>query len=284
MEFLDRCILCGDSAEKSFKPYCQKSGYQIVQCGNCGLIFVNPRDNLQLVLKQYQDDATSPIRYYQMTDKIDLLNFNKRLNWIETKMPKGRLLDIGCNVGTFMEAAKKRGWSVAGIEANGKAVEICRNKNLEVHAGLFNAQFVESLPNKNFDLVCLNDSIEHFTDPLEALNLTAALVCKNGFISISTPNIHDILAKVFQIKPKEHLFYFDKATLSKILNRCGLEVKMLVETGRRRDIGAMHYGASLDKKWLLTSKFLSASGLDKLIGIFLESLFKDELFALACKV
>lgn len=283
LEKLNKCILCGASGEGFCKPYSVQNGYAIVQCKSCQLIFVNPRDNQETVLKQYCEDETSPISYYQSTSDVNTVNFNKRLDWIERHMSIGKLLDVGCSVGTFIETAKKRGWSVLGIEANRKACEVCKNKNLNVVNGLFESEFVKSLPQKDFDLVCLNDSIEHFSNPLDALILTKSLLRENGYCSISTPNIENILAKIFQMKPKEHLFYFNEATLSKILSQSGFKIEMIVETGRRRPVGKMHLGASINQKWYYVSRFLSASGLHSLASIFLEQFFKDELFVLARK-
>jgi len=112
-ETLSSCVLCGELASVSFEPYCKISGYHIIQCKNCKLIFVNPRDNQETILKQYPNDETSPISYYLRTERVDTINFNKRLDWIEKKVATGKLLDIGCSVGTYMNVARNRGWNVS---------------------------------------------------------------------------------------------------------------------------------------------------------------------------
>lgn len=283
MEFIKKCVLC-NAGNEFFKPYCTKSGYSIVLCSNCGLIFVNPRDNENTISNQYQDNLTSPISYYQVTAKTDAINFNKRLDWIESKMSRGKVLDIGCNVGTFLELSKNRGWEVMGIEPNKKACEICNSKGLNVRCGLFGHEMAKSLEGNRFDLITLNDTIEHFTHPVEMVRMIAACIRQNGFLAISTPNVDNILARIFQIKPKEHLFYFNKSTLSRFLEGAGFKIELLVETGRRRDIASMPLGATFENKyWIYVCKFLGVTGLSHLVSLFLEKIFADELFVLAKK-
>lgn len=284
LEYLEQCILC-HSSQDQFKLYCKKSGYNIVQCKNCELIFVNPRNNQETILKQYQNNQTSPVNYYLNTVEIDKINFNKRLGWIESKVQKGKLVDIGCSVGTFMDVAKQRGWDVVGIEANSAASEICRNKNLEVYTGLFNNELVDGLSIKNVDLVCLNDSIEHFPNPLETLQLARLLIREKGFLTLNTPNILSILSRIFQIKPKEHLYYFTRGALTELLQQSGFKIVMLFESGCRRDIGSMHTGATFENQnWLYLTKLLTAVGVDRLAGFVLEKIFSDQLFILAQKI
>lgn len=283
MEKLNRCFLC-DSDDSSFAPFSGKNGYKIVRCGKCGLIFVNPRDDQNVISSQYEEDMTSPISYYQSTVNADTVNFNRKLSLIENKLPKGKLLDIGCSVGTFLEIAAKKGWSVTGLEANKKACEICRNKGLKMYEGFFTDELIQSLKRENFNLVCMFDSIEHFPNPLETLKLVSGLMPKNSFLALSTPNIESLLGKMFQIKPKEHLFYFSCDSLKKALEQSGFKVEFVKEMKRRRDVGAMHLGASLDKKWLWISEFLSFTKLHTPINIFLETFFREEVFALAKKI
>ncbi len=308
-EFLTRCVLCGASVDrrkasaqihlKSLKfkanrarrsneslnrPAPMETQYEIFQCKECGLQFINPRDNQETVCKQYLDDVTSPVSYYAETAKIDAVNFIKRFDWIEAATPSGRLLDVGCNVGTFLEIAQNRGWQVAGIEPNKKAIDICLSKGIPVFQGFLSDDLANEIERNPFDVVALNDSIEHFPDPLATMRLVHRLVRPGGVVAISTPNIRSILTNMFQIKPKEHLFYFDAATLTALLERAGFKVQLLVETGRRRDIGSAHHGATLDSEfWNVVSRLLDVTRLDKPVSILLERLFKEELFVLAQK-
>ena len=56
---------------------------------------------------------------YNMVDSLDKIVSNERLSHLEQFSRKEALLEIGCNVGTFLGVARDRGWrSVVGIEPN----------------------------------------------------------------------------------------------------------------------------------------------------------------------
>ncbi len=282
VEHLESCVLCGSNSGSFYEPYGRRSGYSIVECRTCGLIFVNPRDSEDRVASQYVQDQTSPIQYYARSARVDRVVFGHWLDRIEQFIPKGTLLDIGCNVGTFMETAAARGWKVEGVEANPKASAVCREKNLTVHNALFGPEFLQSFDRK-YDLVCMNDTIEHFPDPSQALQWAQSVMAPGGHLSLTTPNIDNLLGRLFQIKPKEHLFYFSDETLRRAFEKAGYEVQYLIAAGRRRDIGSLPLGSSIHPGWLAVARGLSAMGLDGIVSVAMEKIFKSELFALARK-
>ena len=283
LDFLPNCLLCGKDPGH-FKPFSEKGGYQIVRCRGCGLVFVNPRDSEDVILQQYRENQTSPIAYYQATRSVDSMNFGSLLDAVQNVLPRGRLLDIGCNVGTFLEAARGRGWSGEGVETNRKAHAICLQKSLPVTLGTFGKDLPPNLGETPFDWVAMNDTIEHFPDPRAALQKAARILRAGGILSILTPNLKSVLGRVFQIKPKEHLFYFEPDTLLRMLVETGFKVVRLEEWPRPRNVGAMHLGATFENPlWAAVSRFLSMSRLDAPVNLFLRTCFKEQIFALAEK-
>jgi 2-polyprenyl-3-methyl-5-hydroxy-6-metoxy-1,4-benzoquinol methylase len=282
MEYLKRCVLCGSSSE-SFRPYTQRGKYGIVRCAVCRLVFVSPRDDQGDILGQYVDDVSSPVSYYQTSAGIDSLIFEKRLAWIEAAVPKGTLLDIGCNIGTFVDVAARRGWNVAGVDANPHALQLTKDKGHKTFDGLFGADLIRILEPKEFDLVSLGDVVEHFPNPLESLQLVGTVIKSGGHLALNTPNFDSLVARTFQIKPKEHIFFFDQSTITRVLQQAGFEIVLLKRTGRPRDFGSLQTGATIQSPmWLAICRFLNASGLGKLANLALENLVTDELFVL-CK-
>lgn len=67
-------------------------------------------------------------------------------------LPKahGRVLDIGCGAGRHMIGLRKRGLEVAGIDPSPGAVEVCRERGLDVSVG-----DIDSLPAGPFDTLLL---------------------------------------------------------------------------------------------------------------------------------
>jgi len=76
---------------------------------------------------------------------------------------RGRLLEIGCGSGAFLERMRQLGWEVAGFEPDPVAAEIARTRRgLDVRAGTLEAAgFAEG----TFDAVALHHVIEHLPDP-----------------------------------------------------------------------------------------------------------------------
>ncbi len=281
MEYLNNCVLCGSGSDR-FAPYARRGKYGVVRCGECGLIFINPRDDHAEILGQYSSDVSSPISYYQKSARVDSLIFDKRLSWTERFISPGSLLDIGCNVGTFMDVARRRGWEASGVEVNGNACELSRQKGHRVYQGTFDRDLISSFEKKEFDLVCLNDVIEHFPNPLDSMKLVAPLVRRGGYLTINTPNIDNVVARIFQLKPKEHVFYFNKSTATRILTEAGFEIILARKAGRRRDFGSLQSGATLDSRaWLTVCKVLHSTGIEHLANFALENFVTDELFVLS---
>jgi len=283
MDSLKVCVLCGAGADQ-FEPYAQRGKYGVVRCRSCGLIFVNPRATPEEIVGQYTDDVSSPTGYYGKSGHVDTPIFEQRLRLTEQFAGRGRLLDVGCSVGTFMDVASARGWDVSGIELNANACAVCTEKGHKVYRGLFEPSLLDTIKKKDFDVVCLNDVIEHLPDPVASMKLVGPLLRSGGYLMINTPNIDNIVARTFQMKPLEHLFYFNTKTATRTLEEAGFEVLLAKKAGRRRDFAGLQTGATIDSKaWLFVCKVLHTTGLDRLANFTLENFFTDELFVVARK-
>jgi 2-polyprenyl-3-methyl-5-hydroxy-6-metoxy-1,4-benzoquinol methylase len=145
----------------------------------------------------------------------------------------GRLLDVGCATGYFLNAARLD-FETQGIELSEWAALYARERlRLDVvNAGLDEA----SLPAEHFDVVTLNDVIEHFTDPRAALLRIQGLLRPGGLLYLVTPNIESLSARILRgrwwgLRPA-HVFYFSPATLTALLRETGFEVELVKSYGR----------------------------------------------------
>jgi SAM-dependent methyltransferase len=159
--------------------------------------------------------------------------FAARLARIEGMAPRrGRLLDVGCSRGLFVEVARAEGWDAAGIDLNRNAVEQARERGLDVRHGDLADQ---DYPERSFDVITLFDLIEHTGDPRALLMRCHALLRPGGLLVVTTPDAGGLLPRVTWAlfgrtlgawghpTPPGHLVQFSRATLGRLLGECGYE-------------------------------------------------------------
>lgn len=145
------------------------------------------------------------------------------------------LLDVGCGAGSFSQAVKARtGCEVWGIEP--VAIEAAEAKKIldEVKTGFFEDVF--DTIDRQFDVICFNDVLEHMPDPYQTLKLSASLLNPSGIVIASMPNIlhyqefFDILIKKdFKyaesgIMDRTHLRWFTRKSMIRMFEDCGFKV------------------------------------------------------------
>ena len=103
------------------------------------------------------------------------------------KKTRKKFLDIGCGSGGFIIHANKCGYNAYGLEPIKKYAQIAR-KNIGGGAMLAIGEG-ESLPFKTkFDIIALNEVIEHVKDWKKVINESIASLEKGGVLFISTSN------------------------------------------------------------------------------------------------
>ncbi len=131
MEQKTNCDLCGST--KLGLLY-KLSGFNIRQCNECGLVFrdviLNEQETKRLYGEHYFQDEQKDYFFVNIDYKKKI--FASKLRRVEHFYPgKGKLLDIGCAIGTFLLIARESGWEVKGVEVSEFASEYARkNFNL----------------------------------------------------------------------------------------------------------------------------------------------------------
>lgn len=202
----------------------------IVRCLRCGLVYTNPRPTADRIGRGYERAVD---RVYAEEDASRSINAHMSLYTIRKLISTGRLLDIGCSTGYFLNAARLD-FDTFGIEPSAWAVEYARRRlGLNVRRGT-----VEGLGPENglFDVVAMNDVIEHVTDPAGALARIARVTRPGGVLYLVTPDIGSLSASILRgrwwgLRPA-HLYYFSRETLTAILARAGFDVVLMRSYGR----------------------------------------------------
>lgn len=142
---------------------------------------------------------------------------------IEAEAAAGRILDLGCWVGFFLDEAVRRGWTGLGVEPSEFASAYARERlGLEVlTAGLDAAE----LEPGSFDVVFMGDVIEHLPDPGAALDRVHALLTGDGVLALVLPDAGSRVARLmgrrwWSVIPT-HVQYFSRASLTTLLRGHG---------------------------------------------------------------
>jgi len=149
------------------------------------------------------------------------------------------VLDVGCNQGGFGAALKRRQeCEVWGVEPDVSSAKIARQKLDHVIEDYFHP--ANPIPDKYFDLITFNDSLEHMPNPASALELAREKLKPNGRIHCCVPNMrhiecieHLLFSKDWRyqevgIRDKTHLRFFTAKSIERLFTELNFEVTGVV--------------------------------------------------------
>ena len=191
--------------------------------------------------KYYQEAKGS---YELEYTKDELLYFRAKLEQryavLQHYLPQvcestGRLLDVGCGEGYALAFFREQGWSVKGIDFSSAGVK-AKNPGCTdalVTGDIFALLRAEIATGATYDVVWLQNVLEHVIDPLDLLESLRALVSPGGLAVVTVPNdcsitqrgalTHQHIDSVFWVAPPDHLTYFDGDSLANTANATGWE-------------------------------------------------------------
>ena len=243
------CIFCNSDSSKLIynlpvenvqKGHYSTDVFHIVRCSKCGLVYVDPMPTDE-DLKKYYSESEESLKFMQEnfinTGRMQKKGWTKTLKVIEYYSPnKGRILDIGCGPGWFLDTARERTWDTYGVDMSSFFSKFAQEKlGLNVFCGRFEeANFKENF----FDVITMFDFIEHVKKPLDLLRNVRHILKDDGLLVITTADIDSLCAKIYginwrQIIPIGHIYYFSRKSMRNILEKAGF--KILKITGVRYD-------------------------------------------------
>lgn len=211
------CIVCGGS--RLVKKF-HVRGFTLVKCEDCTLVFVKEKLTREELDEAYKRRASD----YVFTDPKNVENLKyyylKLRELIEQKASTGRILDVGCSQGHFLDVME--GWQRYGIEMS----QIDAARAREKYADRIRACTFEDYecPHSFFDVITMQDVFDHMLDPLGALKKCFVLLKPGGMIIIKVHNISCLFAKLTgsgfsALVPPYHLSYFNRTSLQEVLAR-----------------------------------------------------------------
>lgn len=137
------------------------------------------------------------------------------------------ILDIGCGFGESLGYHRARGCDAHGIEADRNILRVAERHGINVRAGLFAASCYAP---EQFDVVTLDQVIEHAADPISLLRDVRRVLKPGGQAIISTPNPNGWGARMFGRRwihwhAPYHLNYFTRRSMMRTAATVGFEVE-----------------------------------------------------------
>lgn len=225
------CALCKkDDAAQVFV----KEGFTFVRCRSCGLVYVNPQCATERLIENYEINASADywvdVLLSAGEQEYDINKFTKCCEDLELLTPGRRVLDVGCSIGLFLKVARDRSWDTFGLELSKKAVDYAVNElKLDVRPLLLHEADFEP---ESFDVVTLWEVLEHVPDPRDLLEQCRTMLKPGGVLAILVPNRNALSARIMRADcscfgGRNHLWYFDPATLSALLDQTGYTVEQI---------------------------------------------------------
>lgn len=227
------CRLCGHGLSDAFValPLVGEHEFRYRRCRSCGLAQLAETPSIGALRTRYATHY-QPVCGEFVTGRRSLLSRLRKVNFdlmarrIEARVPKGRLLEVGCGSGVFLVAMRRRGWVVAGLEPHQTSAQDLRTHHgLDVRAGMLEDAPIQWGP---FDAVALLDVIEHLVDPAAALAKVRALLRPGGVLILATPNVASLEHRLFgrqwfALQPPDHLWLFSPDSLRRTVAMAGFD-------------------------------------------------------------
>src|SRR5581483_2392764 len=194
----------------------------VVRCRSCGHQFVEHAPSPADVRAAYID-AVDEVSVREEAGQIEAAR--QALHRIEEAVAPGLVCDLGCWPGSFLVAARERGWRAAGVEPSLWAAQRAVERGLDVRQGELHDTGLEAGACR---LVVLTDVLEHLADPGDALREAHRLLEPGGVAWITVPDAGSRLARTlgrrwWSVLPM-HLQYFTAASMERLLARHGFRI------------------------------------------------------------
>ena len=243
------------------QDFFSRQHFSLVKCTNCNLVFTNPRPSKDKIHtyyppKEYYLESRRCLYSFgsnkekgkrdchQTRFDVQQIVAEKMFNEKKTNrglvnelvyflaqhrlgrlkhlgIVTGKILDIGCGDGSYLEILKDRGWETYGTEISEVACKEARRRGINVFCqDLLDIHF----KNNFFDCVRLWSVLEHLYNPTAYLKEIKRILKPKGLLIIQVPNFESLASKFFRYKwsgldVPRHLYHFDKDTLRRFIEK-----------------------------------------------------------------
>ena len=212
--------------------------FDVWQCNTCSVRFTQNAPDQNEIVPYYKSDT-----YVSHTDtKKGLINYlyhlirkktlvgKRKLVIKGTQKRQGKILDIGCGTGAFLNEMQTNKWAITGLEPD----DLARNKAKELYGiNSLPSNKLFSLPPDTYDAITMWHVLEHVHELKQYIEQIKLVLKVGGKLFIAVPNYLSYDAQLYKefwaaYDVPRHLYHFTPASIKNLLFNCGnLEVKQI---------------------------------------------------------
>jgi len=216
-----------------------KDGYEVIECKCCGFNHIIPIPTKKELdefyfkkfyeqerKKNYFEKQELQIEWWEKIFKERCIEFEKVIG------KKGKIIDVGCGPGFFLNFARSMGWDTIGIEPSLKASEYAK-KRFNLHIINMDLEIIANNEIQNVDVIYSHGVLEHMQNPKLFFEFSNETLNDEGIIFISVANDYNPFQRIFKnekkvhswwLVPPEHINYFNVESAKSLITDCGFEL------------------------------------------------------------
>lgn len=227
-----QCLICENDGTRN-KALFDVSGYTYKACSGCGLVFTDPLPTARQIVDYYATHSVAGSYDQGKQDEVAGMRRQGFVSYLQRfeaetgcRIAGKDVLDIGCFNGLSLQAIASMGGDPYGLEFQESAA---KTANERFPGRVTVADICAPLAlGRQFDVITLNDVLEHVPDPQAALQNIWGLLREGGYLLATTPDTGSWMARLMgrnwpSMVPVHHIFLFDRRNLGMLLQQFGFE-------------------------------------------------------------
>ena len=227
------CTFCGQELTVPILNDIPWNGsvYDVSECVDCEIAMIHPLPSDAELTRLYSCGnyrTSEGKRFGPLIETLVLFGRILKRRSINRFVKPGKILDIGCGRGLFLDVMRRGGWRAIGTELNKETASYAiKVYDLKILVG---GIIQHQLPDAGLDAININQVLEHLKNPREVIEECHRILRKDGLLVISVPDLRSpqfTLGKEnwFLLDLPFHLFHFTEEGLGKLLEKNGFKVK-----------------------------------------------------------